>query len=66
MPSMSTSVAIRVAELAYEAEKRNAKVLGHDGLDVAMLSFGAFCDTLLLAYSSDRPAVEPRFRRLMR
>jgi hypothetical protein len=63
---MSTSVAIRVAELAYEAEKRNAKVLGHDGLDVAMLSFGAFCDTLLLAYSNDRPVVEPRFRRLMR
>ena len=59
---MSTQVAIRAAELAYEAEKRNAKALGHDRLDVAVLSFGAFCDTLLLAYSDDRTAILTRFR----
>ena len=62
MPSMSTSVAIRVAELAYEAEKRNAKSLGHDRLDAAVLSFRAFCDVLTLAYSDDRPLVLTRFR----
>ena len=59
---MSTQVAIRAAEIAYEAEKRNAKALGHDGLDVAVLSFGAFCDVLVLAYSEDRPAILTTFR----
>jgi hypothetical protein len=61
-----SSIAIRAAELAYEAEKRNAKALGHDRLDSAVLSFGAFCDVLTLAYSDDRPIVRPRFRRLIR
>ena len=52
---------IQIAQRVYEAEKCNAEALGYDTMDVAMLSFGAFCGVLSLAYDPERPAVLTRF-----
>jgi hypothetical protein len=60
MSESSTHMAI--ADRVYESEKRNAKALGHDGLDMAMLAFGAFCEVWSLSLSQDRLAVLTRFR----
>jgi hypothetical protein len=57
-----SSVHMAIAEKTYEAEKVNAKMLGFDGLDMAMLAFGAFCGVLSLAHDPERPAVLTRFR----
>lgn len=51
-----------IAEKVYEAEKLNAKMLGLDRLEVAMLSFAAFCGVYVLALEAERPAVLTRFR----
>ncbi len=51
-----------IADRAYEAEKVHAAMLGHDRLDIALLSFGAFCGVLLIAGEAQRSAVLTRFR----
>lgn len=59
---MREAVELKVADLAYQAEKCHAAALGHDRLDVAMLSIGTFCGVLLLACADDKPATLTRFR----
>ncbi len=58
------SIEMAIADRTYNAEKRNATALGHDTLDVAMMSFGTFCEVLSLACEPDRNLVLTRFRPL--
>lgn len=51
-----------IADKVLAAEMANAAALGHDGLDIAGLSFGAFCGVLILAGAAERQAVLTRFR----
>lgn len=55
-----SSVEMAIADKTYEAEKRNAAMVGHDRLETAMLSFGAFCGVYSLASEPEREAVWPR------
>ena len=57
-----SSIHMAIAEKVYMVEKLNAAMLGHDGMDMAMLAFGAFCGVLSLAHDPERPAVLTRFR----
>jgi hypothetical protein len=54
------SIEMTIASKTYEAELRNAGMLGHDGMDRAVLAFGAFCGVLSLACEPERDAVWPR------
>ena len=51
-----------IAGRVFEAERANAAALGHDGIDVAWLSLGAFCGVLILANEAEPAAVLTRFR----
>lgn len=52
-----TSTAAAIAQMVYEAERINAAALGHDSIDIAVLSYGAWTETFCRAFETDRPAV---------
>jgi hypothetical protein len=54
------SIEMAIADKVYQGEKLNAAMLGHDRLELAMLSFGAFCGVYSLIIEPERPAVWPR------
>lgn len=51
-----------IAARVYEAEKVHAAMLGCGRLEIAVLSFGAFCGVYALAVEAERPYVWPRPR----
>lgn len=55
-----SSVEMAICDKVYQAEKRNAAMVGYDKVDVAMMAFGAFCETWSRTFEPDRPAVWPR------
>jgi hypothetical protein len=59
-------IELRIAEGVYQSERVDAAALGHDGIDICLLSVGAFCGVLTLACDPDRPAVLTRFRPIVR
>lgn len=52
-----SSIAATIAHKVYEAERINAAALGHDRIDIAVLSYGAWTETFCRAFEADRPAV---------
>jgi capsular polysaccharide biosynthesis protein len=54
------AIAAAIAHKVYEAEQINAAMLGHDRVDRALLSYGAWTETFARAFEADRPAVWPR------
>lgn len=53
-------IELAIADRVYDAEKRACAALGHDAIDRATYSLGAFCGVLQIALAPDRPAVWPR------
>lgn len=51
-----------ILDRVYEAEKVHAAMVGHDRLEVAVLSFGAFCGVYSLIVEPERPYVWQRPR----
>lgn len=51
-----------IADRVYEAEKVRAAMAGHDRLEVAVLSFGAFCGVYGMICEPERSHVLPRLR----
>lgn len=61
-----TSTAATIAQKVYEAEQANAAALGHDRIDIAVLSYSAWTETFCRAFETDRPAVHLPCRMISR
>lgn len=55
-----STVELAIADRVMADEKRNAAMLGHDGIDAPLMAFGAFCGVMLIAVEPERDWVWPR------
>lgn len=56
------AIEMKICDRVYQAEKRNAEMLGHCPSETAMLALGAFCGVYSLAIEPDRPLMLTTFR----
>ncbi len=56
------TVAHEIAGRVYHQESINSRMLGHDELDVSILTSRAWGETFSAMFAPDRPLVTTRFR----